>query len=190
MRILVAGRNAKVLATTAGAFANDLKIETATTKADSIAQMERTGFDLIVACETLGDDGTRSVEPRRRQHAQHPADICRPTFDPEPERRARALRPVPNASLPDQFRKLWAALGLARSCCAERKQEPEAEQEPVVLQVRGPAPGVRAPRAASAGVTGQRAPSAGKTVAPAGAAGNGRTAVSGSGAAARGAAVL
>ena len=55
MRVLVAGRNAKVLATAAGTFSHDLMIETASTKAACIALLERIDFDLIVACETLGD---------------------------------------------------------------------------------------------------------------------------------------
>jgi len=55
MRVLVAGRNAKVLAITAGTFATDLKMETATTKAESLALLQRLEFDIVIACERLGD---------------------------------------------------------------------------------------------------------------------------------------
>ena len=41
MRVLVAGRNAKVLAKAAGTFANDLEIHTAATKAACLALLER-----------------------------------------------------------------------------------------------------------------------------------------------------
>src|SRR3981081_3745187 len=55
MRLLVAGRNAKALARAAGAFADDLTIETAATRVAAIALLERAQFDLIIACEKLGD---------------------------------------------------------------------------------------------------------------------------------------
>src|SRR3569833_1087984 len=55
MRVLVAGRNAKILAKAAGTFAVDLEIHAAATKAACFALLERAKFDLIVACETLSD---------------------------------------------------------------------------------------------------------------------------------------
>lgn len=55
MRVLVAGRNAKVLAKAAGTFAVDLQIHTAASKAACFTLLQRIEFDLIVACETLAD---------------------------------------------------------------------------------------------------------------------------------------
>src|ERR1700749_536714 len=55
MRVLVAGRNAKILAKAAGTFAADLEIHTAATKAACFALLARTKLYLIVACETLAD---------------------------------------------------------------------------------------------------------------------------------------
>ena len=180
MRILVAGRNAKALATTAGAFADDLVIETAATIADCIALLERTEFHMIVACETLRDGSGLEVLSHA---AVNTPDTLR-IFAAKPST-LEALKGelglfglFRTLSYPINFRKLWAALDLARGCM-EQKPEPEAEQEPVVLQVRGPSPGVRAPRPASAGATvqgAQGAPSVGATVARTGAGANGRSA--------------
>ena len=180
MRILVAGRNAKVLATTAGAFADDLVIETAATIADCMALLQRTEFDLIIACETLGDGSGLEVLSHAAVNTPDTLRIfaAKPSTLKVLKGELGLFGLFRTLSYPINFRKLWAALDLARSCCAEQKQEPEAEQEPVVLEVRGPAPGVRAPRAASEGVsadiTVEDAPSVG-AVARAGAGANGRT---------------
>ena len=178
MQILVAGRNAKVLATTAGAFADDLVIETAATIADCMALLERTEFDLIIACETLSDGSGLEVLSHAAVNTPDTLRIfaARPSTLEVLKGELGLFGLFRTLSYPINFRKLWAALDLARSCCADQKHEPEAEQEPVVLQVRGPSPGVRAPRAASADAAVQRAPSAGATVARTGAGANGRTA--------------
>ena len=57
MRLLVAGRRAEAVARAAGAFADDLGIETAASKAAAVTLLERARFDLVLACEKL-DDGS------------------------------------------------------------------------------------------------------------------------------------
>jgi hypothetical protein len=121
MRVLVAGRNAKTLATTAGAFADDLTIETAATKADCIALLERTEFDLIIACETLGDGSGLEVLSHA---AVNTPDTLR-IFAAKPSTLNLLQGELGLFGLfrvlpyPINFRKLWAALDLARSCCVE-----------------------------------------------------------------------
>src|ERR1700736_6260460 len=121
MRVLVAGRTAKVLAKTAGAFANDLQIETAATKAASFALLERTEFDLIVACETLDDGSGLEVLSHVAVNAPNTLRIfaARPSTLNllKGELGLFGLyRPLP---YPINFRKLWARLSLARSTCAD-----------------------------------------------------------------------
>src|SRR5579859_2281102 len=55
MRVLIAGRNAQGLAQAAGAIPHDLTIATATTKSAALYLLERAEFDLVIACEKLGD---------------------------------------------------------------------------------------------------------------------------------------
>jgi CheY-like chemotaxis protein len=193
MRVLVAGRNAKALATAASAFADDLTIATATTRADCLALLERTEFDLIVACETLGDGSGLEVLSHAAVNTPDTLRIfaARSSTLEVLKGELGLFGLFRTLSYPINFRKLWAALDLARSCRAS-EQEPEQEQEPVVLQVRGPSADVRAPRPAHAATVARTGAAANDRTATSGVGtvANGRTAASGVGAAAsRGAAV-
>jgi hypothetical protein len=121
MRVLVAGRNAKVLATAAGAFANDLQIQTATTKAASFALLERTEFDLIVACETLGDGSGLEVLSQVAVNAPNTLRIfaARPSTLNLLKGELGLFGLFRTLPYPINFRKLWAAINLARSTCAD-----------------------------------------------------------------------
>src|SRR5882762_10286568 len=121
MRVLVAGRNAKVLATAAGAFANDLQIQTATTKAASFALLERTEFDLIVACETLGDGSGLEVLSHVAVNTPNTLRIfaARPATLNLLKGELGLFGLFRTLPYPINFRKLWAALSLARSTCAD-----------------------------------------------------------------------
>ena len=121
MRVLVAGRNAKVLATAAGAFANDLQIQTATTKAASFALLERTEFDLIVACETLGDGSGLEVLSHVAVNAPNTLRIfaARPSTLNVLKGELGLFGLFRTLPYPINFRKLWAAINLARSTCAD-----------------------------------------------------------------------
>jgi hypothetical protein len=126
MRVLVAGRNAKILAKAAGTFAADLEIHTAATRAASFALLARVKFDLIVACETLADGSGLEV-------LSHVAVNTPNTL------RVFAARPATLVLLkselglfglfrtlpyPINFPKLWAAINLARSTCVEEAAPP------------------------------------------------------------------
>jgi hypothetical protein len=121
MRVLVAGRNAKVLATAAGAFAHDLQIQTATTKAACFALLERTEFDLIVACETLGDGSGLEVLSHVAVNAPNTLRIfaARPSTLNLLKGELGLFGLFRTLPYPINFRKLWAAINLARSTCAD-----------------------------------------------------------------------
>jgi hypothetical protein len=55
MRVLVAGRNASLLAAIARTFTNDLNTAAAASVADCIDLLGQTEFDLVIACEKLAD---------------------------------------------------------------------------------------------------------------------------------------
>ena len=121
MRVLVAGRNAKVLATAAGAFANDLQIQTAATKAAAFALLERTEFDLIVACETLGDGSGLEVLSHVAVNSPDTLRIfaARPSTLNLLKGELGLFGLFRTLPYPINFPKLWAALSLARSTCAD-----------------------------------------------------------------------
>jgi hypothetical protein len=121
MRVLVAGRNAKVLAKAAGAFAHDLQIQTATTKAASFALLERTEFDLIVACETLGDGSGLEVLSHVAVNAPNTLRIfaARPSTLSVLKGELGLFGLFRTLPYPINFPKLWAAINLARSTCAD-----------------------------------------------------------------------
>src|SRR5882724_10294966 len=137
MRVLVAGRNAKVLATAAGTFANDLTIETASTKAACFALMERTEFDLIVACETLGDGSGLEVLSHAAVNTPDTLRIfaARPSTLNFLKGELGLFGLFRTLSYPINFRKLWAALDLARSCRVERAEPPAEKPTPGVRHV-------------------------------------------------------
>lgn len=121
MRVLVAGRNAKVLAKAAGTFANDLKISTATTKADCFTLLARTEFDLIVACETLSDGSGLEVLSHVAVNTPNTLRIfaARPATLNLLKGELGLFGLFRTLPYPINFRKLWAAISLARSACGE-----------------------------------------------------------------------
>jgi hypothetical protein len=121
MRVLVAGRNAKVLAKAAGTFANDLEIHTAATKAACFALLERVEFDLIVACETLADGSGLEVLSHVAVNTPNTLRIfaARPATLILLKRELGLFGLFRTLSYPINFRKLWAAISLAREACTE-----------------------------------------------------------------------
>ncbi|MEA3177522.1 MAG: hypothetical protein QOI59_1045 [Gammaproteobacteria bacterium] len=121
MRVLVAGRNAKVLAKAAGTFANDLQIHTAATKAACLALLQRAEFDLIVACETLGDGSGLEVLSHVAVNTPNTLRIfaARPATLNLLKGELGLFGLFRTLPYPISFRKLWAAVNLARSTCAE-----------------------------------------------------------------------
>jgi hypothetical protein len=130
MRVLVAGRNATVLATAAGAFAGDMTIETAATKAASIALLERHEFDLIIACEKLGDGSGLEVLSHVAVNTPNTLRIfaARPSTLNLLKGELGLFGLFRTLPYPINFRKLWASLNLARECQVEG--EPNAQGEP------------------------------------------------------------
>jgi hypothetical protein len=131
MRVLVAGRNAKVLATAAGTFSHDLTIETASTKAACIALLERIEFDLIVACETLGDGSGLEVLSHAAVNTPNALRIfaARPSTLQILKGELGLFGLFRTLPYPINFRKLWAAINLARSCLAETEPDPQAQTQ-------------------------------------------------------------
>jgi len=131
MRVLVAGRNAKVLATAAGTFSHDLMIETASTKAACIALLERIDFDLIVACETLGDGSGLEVLSHAAVNTPNALRIfaARPSTLQILKGELGLFGLFRTLPYPIDFRKLWAAINLARSCCAETEPGPKTQAQ-------------------------------------------------------------
>jgi hypothetical protein len=131
MRLLVAGRNAKALARAAGAFADDLTIETAATKVAAIALLERARFDLILACEKLGDGSGLEV---LRHVAVNAPDTLRIFAARQSTLNLLSgelglfglFRTLP---YPINFRKVWAAINLVRSCCVESEVTPQPRRQ-------------------------------------------------------------
>src|SRR5882757_680765 len=126
MRVLVAGRNAKVLAKAAGTFANDLQIHTAATKAACLALLQRTEFDLIIACETLGDGSGLEVLSHVAVNTPNTLRIfaARPSTLNLLKGELGLFRTLP---YPINFRKLWSALNLARTCCPGAESRPQTQ---------------------------------------------------------------
>jgi hypothetical protein len=126
MRVLVAGRNAKVLAKAAGTFANDLEIHTAATKAACLTLRGWVEFDLIVACETLSDGSGLEVSSHvavntpntLRVFAARPATL---TLLKGELGLFGLFRTLP---YPINLRKLWAAISLARQACVDEVAAP------------------------------------------------------------------
>jgi hypothetical protein len=121
MRVLVAGRNAKVLAKAAGTFANDLEIHTAATKAACLALLGRIEFDLIVACETLADGSGLEVLSHVAVNTPNTLRIfaARPATLILLKSELGLFGLFRTLPYPINFRKLWAAISLAREACAE-----------------------------------------------------------------------
>jgi len=123
MRVLVAGRNAKVLAKAAGTFANDLEIHTAATKAACLALLGRVEFDLIVACETLTDGSGLEVLSHVAVNTPNTLRIfaARPATLTLLRGELGLFGLFRTLPYPINFRKLWAAISLAREACVEER---------------------------------------------------------------------
>jgi hypothetical protein len=130
MRVLIAGRNAQGLAQAAGAIPHDLTIETATTKAAAIALLERAEFDLVIACEKLGDGLGLEVLSHVAVNTPNTLRVfaARPSTLQALKNELGFFGLFRTFPYPINFRKLWSTLNLAGSCCTE----PEA------VQVRSP----------------------------------------------------
>src|ERR1700730_17620513 len=138
MRLLVAGRNAKALARAAGAFADDLTIETAATKVAAIALLERAQFDLILACEKLDDGSGLEVLSHVVVNAPDTLRIfaARPSTLNLLKGELGLFGLFRTLPYPINFRKLWGALNLARGCAVET--EPAAQTPPAQTRTRAP----------------------------------------------------
>lgn len=123
MRVLVAGRNAKVLAKAAGTFANDLEIHTAATKAACLALLGRVEFDLVVACETLADGSGLEVLSHVAVNTPNTLRIfaARPATLVLLKGELGLFGLFRTLSYPINFRKLWAAIRVAREACVEER---------------------------------------------------------------------
>jgi hypothetical protein len=131
MRLLVAGRNAKALARAAGAFTDDLTIETAATKVAAIALLERAQFDLIIACEKLGDGSGLEVLSYAVANAPDTLRIfaARPSTLNFLKGELGLFGLFRTLPYPINFRKVWAAINLVRSCCVESEVTPQPRRQ-------------------------------------------------------------
>jgi hypothetical protein len=131
MRLLVAGRNAKALARAAGAFADDLTIETAATKVAAIALLERAQFDLILACEKLGDGSGLEVLSHAVVNAPDTLRIfaARPSTLNLLKGELGLFGLFRTLPYPINFRKVWSAIDLVRSSCVESEVSPQARRQ-------------------------------------------------------------
>src|ERR1700760_3099241 len=127
MRVLVAGRNAKVLAQAAGTFAHDLQIHTAPTKAACLALLQRAEFDLIVACETLADGSGLEVLSHVAVNTPNTLRIfaARPSTLGLLKGELGLFGLFRTLPYPLNFRKLWGAISLARSACVDDVPAPQ-----------------------------------------------------------------
>lgn len=117
MRLLVAGRRAEVVARAAGAFARDLTIETAATKVAAIDLLERAQFDLVLACETLGDGSGLEVLSHVVVTAPDTLRIfaARPSTLDLLKGELGLFDLLCTLPYPIKFRRLWSTINLVRS---------------------------------------------------------------------------
>jgi hypothetical protein len=140
MRVLVAGRNANVLATVAGTFVRGLKIQTATSKAAGIALLDAHVFDLVIACETLTDGSGLEV----LSHVAMTAPNCLRIFAARPSTLIMLKGELGlfglfrTLSYPINMRKLAAAVQLAQGCLDEEPQRTPAGTRAAVAGARVP----------------------------------------------------
>ena len=155
MRLLVAGRNAKALARAAGAFADDLTIETAATRVAAIALLERAQFDLILACEKLGDGSGLEVLSHVVVNAPDTLRIfaARPSTLNLLKGELGLFGLFRTLPYPINFRKVWSAIDLVRSSCVESEVSPQARSQarptPPIDASPGPRPPTRIPESAA-----------------------------------------
>jgi DNA-binding NarL/FixJ family response regulator len=155
MRLLVAGRNAKALARAAGAFADDLTIETAATRVAAIALLERAQFDLILACEKLGDGSGLEVLSHVVVNAPDTLRIfaARPSTLNLLKGELGLFGLFRTLPYPINFRKVWSAIDLVRSSCVESEVSPQVRSQarptPPIDASPGPRPPTRIPESAA-----------------------------------------
>jgi DNA-binding response OmpR family regulator len=128
MRVLIAGRNAKILAQAAGTFSNDLQIDTAATKAACFGLLRQTDYDLIVACEMLGDGSGLEVLSHVCVNTPNTLRIfaARPATLDLLKGELGLFGLYRTLPYPINFRKLWAAINLARSTFVDGQLAPAA----------------------------------------------------------------
>ena len=130
MRLLVAGRSAKALARLAGAFSDDLTIETAATKAGAVALLRRAQFDLILACEKLDDGSGLEVLTYAVANAPDTLRIfaARPSTLNSLKGKLGLFGLFRTLPYPIDIRKVWAAVNLLRGCCVESESTSQPRQ--------------------------------------------------------------
>lgn len=130
MRLLVAGRRAEAVARAAGAFADDLAIETAATKVAAVALLERTQFDLVLACEKLDDGSGLEVLSHVAVNSPNTLRIfaARPSTLNLLKVELGFFGLYRTLPYPINFRMVWSAIGRAREAPTARPTRiPESE---------------------------------------------------------------
>jgi hypothetical protein len=127
MRLLVAGRRADAVARAAGAFAEDLTIEAAATKVAAIALLERAQFDLVLACEKLGDGSGLEVLSHVVVNAPDTLRIfaARPSTLNLLKGELGLFGLFCTLPYPINFRRVWSAINLVRSGYVEPEVTPQ-----------------------------------------------------------------
>lgn len=117
-----------MLATAASTFATDLRIDTAASKAESLDLLARFDFDLILACEKLGDGSGLEVLSHVAVNSPNTLRIfaARPSTLETLKGELGVFGLFRILPYPINFRNLWAALTLARSCLVEAPPAPAA----------------------------------------------------------------
>jgi hypothetical protein len=147
MRLLVAGRRADAVARAAGAFAQDLTIETAATKVAAIALLERAQFDLVLACEKLGDGSGLEVLSHVVVNAPDTLRIfaARPSTLNLLKGELGLFGLFCTLPYPINFRRVWSAINLVRSCHVEPEVTPQPRRQMQRVAPSGASPGPRPP---------------------------------------------
>jgi hypothetical protein len=118
MRVLVAGRHAKLLAQAAGVRAHDLSIETVEGKAAAFALLDATEFDLVIACERLVDGCGLEVLSHVAVNTPDALRVfaARPSILEFLKGELGLFGLFRTLHYPINLQALWATIGLARSC--------------------------------------------------------------------------
>src|SRR5689334_5034004 len=126
MRVLVAGRHATLLAQVGSARAHDLSIEIVDTKDDALALLERTEFDLVIACERLSDVSGLEVLSQVAVNTPNTLRVFAAHAETLQFLKGELglfglFRTLP---YPIDVKALWAAIDLARSSLAAQTDTP------------------------------------------------------------------
>jgi hypothetical protein len=144
MRLLVVGRRAEAVARAVGAFADDLTIETAATKVTAIDLLERAEFDLVLACEKLGDGSGLEVLSHVVVTAPDTLRIfaARPSTLDLLKGELGLFDLLCTLPYPINFRRVWSTINLVRSygVGSEPTPQPRRQMPPVPDVPRPPAP--------------------------------------------------